>query len=59
MHCPMILRKPGSALAAKPWRVVNEIFKFRCEPCRLISDAGPAEDENNLAHIGTCLARGD
>lgn len=28
------------------WRKENENHDFRCEPCRLISDTGVAEDEN-------------
>lgn len=36
------------------WKVENERFAFRCEPCRLISDIGPDdEDENNWAVVGT------
>lgn len=39
------------------WKVENEHFDFRCEPCRLISDIGPDDDdedgENHLSIVGT------
>ena len=59
---------PGDAETTRPcplcgsfWKVEGEVFHFRCEPCRLTSNLGPASDqdehEDELARIGTW--RGD
>ena len=40
-------------LCGESWDVPNEAFDFRCEPCRLVCDSGPAEDENDWSNIGT------
>lgn len=44
-------------LCGNCWRVQNESFEFRCEPCRLTSSAGVSmpldENEAKLAQIGT------
>jgi predicted nucleic acid-binding Zn ribbon protein len=39
-------------LCGQPWKVVDEYFAFRCEPCRIVCDLGPGEDENGWASIG-------
>ena len=44
-------------LCGSSWKVEGEVFHFRCEPCRLTSNLGPAsgqdEHEDALARIGT------
>lgn len=40
------------------WKVSDEIFDFRCEPCRIVSNAGVAEDENDWASIGSWRGQG-
>lgn len=40
-------------LCGKPWKVEGELFDFRCEPCRLVSEMGPSDAENGWEEIGT------
>jgi len=43
-------------LCGKAWRVRDELWDFRCEPCRLVSHLAPALDENGWARIGAWSA---
>lgn len=44
-------------LCGEPWRVEDQDFPFRCEPCRLLGEIGPSRPENGLEWIGTWEAR--
>ena len=44
--------RPGP-LCGGAWKVEDECFGYRCEPCRIVCSLGNTEDENDLASIGT------
>lgn len=43
-------------LCGAEWRVSDERFDFRCDPCRIVSHLAVTEDENDLSKIGAWKA---
>ncbi len=49
------LKRP-CPLCGAAWKVTDEHFDFRCEPCRIVSSLGSTRDEDDLARIGAWQA---